>query len=61
MINNFMDLLLWIIVGAMAVLLLTHAQGASQLGGTFFQWFYNQTALLTGNQQGPKQLYQAAA
>lgn len=48
--GRFFDILLWTIVAAMAVLIVTNAQGVSGLLATFGQFWTSETSILTGAQ-----------
>jgi hypothetical protein len=42
------DILMWTIVAAMLVLIVSNAQGVSQLLATFAQFWVSETSILTG-------------
>lgn len=46
--GRFFDILLWTIVAAMVVLIVSNAQGVSQLLATFAQFWIHETSILTG-------------
>ncbi|HEY7975353.1 MAG TPA: hypothetical protein VID72_08430 [Ktedonobacterales bacterium] len=47
--GRFFDILMWTIVAAMLVLIVTNATGVSQLLATFAQFWVSETSILTGS------------
>ena len=47
--RSFFDILMWTIVAAMLVLLVTNAGGVSQMIATFGSFWLKETSILAGN------------